>query len=124
MLDQVHKFPHVGKILHLFPKCTGQCTLPRTFTYRACPFSVHCLSFNALPAEIRTRNHAISRSAHYPLHHSVGKILHLFQNVTRKEMAIAMEVIKLRKVAGPFEACAEMICASRFWIGGTFLPKF
>ena len=25
-----------------------QCTLPRTFTYRACPFSVHCLSFQAL----------------------------------------------------------------------------
>ena len=25
-----------------------QCTLPHTFTYRACPFSVHCLSFNAL----------------------------------------------------------------------------
>ena len=23
-----------------------QCTLPRTFTYRACPFSVHCLSCN------------------------------------------------------------------------------
>ena len=38
----------------------SQCTLPRTFTYQACPFSVHCLSFNALPAEIRTRNHGIS----------------------------------------------------------------
>ena len=25
-----------------------QCTLPRTFTYRAYPFSVHCLSFKAL----------------------------------------------------------------------------
>ena len=25
-----------------------QCTLPHTFTYRACPFSVHCLSFKAL----------------------------------------------------------------------------
>ena len=37
-----------------------QCTLPRTFTYQACPFSVHCLSFNALPAKIRTRNHGIS----------------------------------------------------------------
>ena len=37
-----------------------QCTLPRTFTYQACPFSIHCLSFNALPAEIRTRNHGIA----------------------------------------------------------------
>ena len=37
-----------------------RCTLPRTFTYQACPFSLHCLSFNALPAEIRTRNHGIS----------------------------------------------------------------
>ena len=25
-----------------------QCTLPHTFTYRVCPFSVHCLSFQAL----------------------------------------------------------------------------
>ena len=33
-----------------------QCTLPRTFTYRACPCGVHCLSFKALPAEIPTRN--------------------------------------------------------------------
>ena len=52
LLDQVHKFPHVGKFMHLYTPF--QCTLPRTFTYRACPFSVHCLSFNALPAEIRT----------------------------------------------------------------------
>ena len=64
MLDQVHKFPHVGKFMHLilglYPPTLYtpfQCTLPRTFTYRACSFGVHCLSFNALPAEIRTRNH-------------------------------------------------------------------
>ena len=68
--DQVHKFPHMGKFMHLIhfkyqlkKFCTPrslsptlytpfQCTLPRTFTYQACPFSVHCLSFNALPAEI------------------------------------------------------------------------
>ena len=68
-LDQVHKFPHVGKFMHLIRiyalgqwlfYTPFQCTLPRTFTYQACPFSVHCLSFNALPAEIRTRNHGIS----------------------------------------------------------------
>ena len=64
--------------MHLTRIKKRQCTLPRTFTYRAYPFSVRCLSFNALPAEIRTRNHGISRPAHYPLHHSVGKILHLF----------------------------------------------
>ena len=63
ILDQVHKFPHVGRFMHLIQKVAilhSQCTLPRTFTYQACPFSVHCLSFNALPAEIRTRNHGIS----------------------------------------------------------------
>ena len=52
-----------------------QCTLPHTFTYQACPFSVHTLSFNALPAEIRTHNHGISRPAHYPLHHSVTGVI-------------------------------------------------
>ena len=52
-----------------------QCTLPHTFTYWACPFGVHCLSFNALPAEIRIRNHGILRPAHYPLHHSVTGVI-------------------------------------------------
>ena len=74
-------FPHVGKFLHLIPAglyCTPRslsptlytpflCTLPHTFTYRACPSSVHCLTFNALPAEIRTCNHGL-----------LGNILHLF----------------------------------------------
>ena len=59
-LDQVPKFPHVGKFMHLphpvhslpvytapyiyIPGLPLQCTLP---------------FFNALPAEIRTRNHGI-----------------------------------------------------------------
>ena len=29
---------------------------------------------NALPAEIQTHNHGISRPVHYPLHHSVAGI--------------------------------------------------
>ena len=71
--DQVQKFPTWGNLCTRSPRSLFltlytpfQCTLPHTFTYRACPFSVHCLSFNALPAKIRTRNHGM------------GKILHLF----------------------------------------------
>ena len=36
----------------------------------------------------------------------------LIRNVTRKEMAIAIKVIKRGKAAGFFEVCAEMISAS------------
>ena len=60
-LTRIKIFP----LYNLFPPTLYtpfQCTLPRTFTYRACPFGVHCLSFNALPAEIRTRNHGISKN--------------------------------------------------------------
>ena len=52
-----------------------QRTLPRTCTYWACPFSVHCLSFKALLAEIQTHNHRISRPALYPLQHSVTGVI-------------------------------------------------
>ena len=62
-----------------------QCTLPRTFTCQACPFSVHlkinkstvftAFFLNPWPAEIRTRNHGISRPAHYPLHHGVTSVI-------------------------------------------------
>ena len=34
------------------------------------------------------------------------------KNVTRKEMVIAIKVMKLGKAAGPSEVCAEMISAS------------
>ena len=34
------------------------------------------------------------------------------KNVTRKEMAIAIKVIKSGKETGPFEVCAEMISNS------------
>ena len=34
------------------------------------------------------------------------------KNVTHKEMAIAMEVMKPGRAAGPFEVCAEMISAN------------
>ena len=34
------------------------------------------------------------------------------ENVTRKEMAIAIKVTKSGKTAGPSEVCAEMIPAS------------
>ena len=71
-----------GKFMHLIQIAklkNGSVHCPVHLHTGAAPsvYTVHCFSFNALPGEIRTRNHGISRPAHYPLHHSVGKIFHL-----------------------------------------------
>ena len=62
--DQVHKFPHMGKFMHLIPQVFIPHLVHSLPVYTAPYIYIPGLSFNALSAEIRTRNHGMGKTLH------------------------------------------------------------